>query len=157
MQTIISEKCIKCGYTLRSYNKKSVKYYFGPRIVKCPKCGQLYQNDCGVELATLTEDRVKKYAKEYSLEGNFAPTVILFVIVFWAIVKWSSLDLEWLNYGYNGLMLIVAFAAIYIAISTIKYIYFWKVIVPDSEKRMSDPEYISQIKTWNEMRFGKSR
>lgn len=157
MQIIISEKCTKCGYTLRSYNKKRGKYFFGPRVVKCPKCGQLYHNDCGVELATLTEERVKKYAREYSLEGNFLSTLILLMILLWAIDRWSSINLDWLNYGYNGLILIIAFALIYFIVSALKCIYFWKVIVPDSEKRMNDPEYVDLIRTWNEMRFGISK
>ena len=157
LQVIVYEKCPICGKNLRIYNQKSGSYYFGPRIVKCPKCGHLTRNEKGIELATLDYKRIKKYAREYCLEGNFGITLIFWMVITIALTSIPSVE-TYLHENQipEGALALAVAVLCYGMIVLIKYIQFWKQIYPDSFKRMQDPEYTDMIQRWNKQHFGKT-
>ncbi len=158
MQVIVSGKCSNCGTLLDSYHTKplnrSVPEYFGPRVLRCPKCNAYYVNERAVELATLNEKSLNYYRKEFATSGNIWICSIICVLSIVLAAKFFSE--AWVNQGYNAvIVLFLGFGVPYAILYLLKYYVFFNGHLRESEERMNDPEYVKQIKEYNKLKYGR--
>ena len=157
MQVLFTERCSKCGRALRFYSNKGGQYYFGPRFIKCESCGTYYHNSKGIELSALESDEVKKYCREYALQGNSGIVILGTIVVLLLLSQLIPSASSWLDSNqYLAFAIMVGVGAVIFVFSALyKYLKFWKKFYPESVKRMNDPNYVAIIKRWNRERFGK--
>ena len=160
MRTVIVQKCSRCKKELNHNGKIYNLYsglYFGARILTCPSCGAIFQDDCAIELSTKEKDKIKKYSREYIMERS-GWTASGIGIVLGSLLATKNQTIAKLL-EQNDYFVIVFFLGM-IAVSFgvvvfLKWVFFWKRIYPESVRRMEDPQYQSLIRRWNRERFGK--
>ncbi len=134
MQTIVYEKCKRCGRDVRVYNQKYT-YYYGSPYKKCEHCGYEYYDNNAIELATRSEEYVKGECKDYILCGGNWYVFIVWIIIMTIITMLTSE--EFVNREEVFLILLLVGGGIPFAIKCfIRKWYFWKFIYKDSQKRV---------------------
>ena len=141
-----TKRCPYCNNIYDHHSSMFAEYNWGSPIIKCNKCGKLFEDDEMIELAALPYDETK-YVTLKNLKGFFNIFTVCFILMTFLLITDPSMRAPFTI----GLEIISGLVTLHcirsVTVDKHKYVEQYKRAYNESYQRLSNPNYAKQLKS----------